>query len=48
VYHHHDRRGAPSVLLGLHLEPGASFNDAAFTFDPPDGAKRIVFAEEKR
>jgi len=40
------------VLLGAvlegahHLQHRApSFNDAAFTFDPPEGAKRIVFAD---
>ena len=32
-----------SVVYTWNLAP--SFNDAAFTFDPPEGTKRIVFAD---
>jgi hypothetical protein len=33
-----------SAVYTWNLAP--SYNDAAFTFDPPDDAKRIVFAED--
>jgi hypothetical protein len=39
-----DARPQYSAVYTWNLAP--SFNDAAFTFDPPDDAKRIVFAED--
>jgi hypothetical protein len=38
-----DARPRHSQLLTWNLAP--SFNDAAFTFDPPDGAQKIAVAE---
>jgi hypothetical protein len=38
-----DARPRHSQLLTWNLAP--SFNDAAFTFDPPDGAQKIAIAE---
>ena len=43
AHHHPQRRGQAAAHHHSYLEPRASFNDAAFVFDPPPDAKRILF-----